>query len=154
MYQRLFELHADITKTLANRKRLEIVHLLLDRELSVSDMVEMLGLPQANLSQHLAIMRSKKIVNTRRDGNSIYYSLSDPKIAQAYQLLRDFLKEHYEVSSKDIKAIDSFSTYPLVVDPVCGMRFSVKDAAFVAERGNKRYYFCAQGCHNKFIMKG
>ena len=55
LYHRLFSLQEDVFKTIASRKRLEIIQLLKIRELSVSEMVEMLGVRQSNLSQHLSL---------------------------------------------------------------------------------------------------
>jgi len=51
------------------------------------------GISQANLSQHLAILRSKGVVSTRREGNNIYYSISNPKIIKAYDLISEVLQE-------------------------------------------------------------
>jgi DNA-binding transcriptional ArsR family regulator len=53
----------------------------------VSDLANSLGLRQSNVSKHLALMRERGLVVTRRDGASIYYSLSDPRIFQAIELL-------------------------------------------------------------------
>lgn len=65
---------------LANRRRLIILcHLLKDGELSVGDIVRRLDLTQSALSQHLALMRSAGAVTTRREGTTIYYSLTDPR---------------------------------------------------------------------------
>jgi len=68
-----FELQADTCKVLANPKRLEILHVLADGEKTVGDLVAILGVPKANVSQHLAVMRNKRIVQTRRDGVHIFY---------------------------------------------------------------------------------
>jgi DNA-binding transcriptional ArsR family regulator len=72
MYQKLFKLQEDTLKVVANQKRLEIIQLLNNRELPVNEMVEMLGIRQANLSQHLSLLREAKIVTTRRDGVVIH----------------------------------------------------------------------------------
>lgn len=90
----LYKLHASICHTLAHPKRLEIIDQLRLREMSVTELAEALGISQANLSQHLAIMRQKGIVTTRREGLSIYYRLSNPKITQACDLMRQVLLEH------------------------------------------------------------
>lgn len=88
---RLFKLQAEICKTMADVKRLMIIHELREGEISVGQLVTSLGLPQANVSQHLAILRERGIVSTRREGTSIYYSLANPKIAQACDLVREVL---------------------------------------------------------------
>src|SRR3989344_6053247 len=76
----VFSIQADLYNALANPKRLEIIHLLRHKELSVTEMVEMLGLPQSNLSQHLTILRKSNVVTTRREGKNIYYTLSHKNI--------------------------------------------------------------------------
>ena len=87
----VFELQADICQTLANPKRLQIVHLLKDGELSVSTMVKAMGIPKANASQHLALMRQKGLIISRREGTTIYYRLASPKITEACSLMREVL---------------------------------------------------------------
>ncbi|MDP1624757.1 MAG: metalloregulator ArsR/SmtB family transcription factor [bacterium] len=95
-YQHLYELHASICQTLANPKRLEIIAHLRDGEKTVTELMEAMQIGQANLSQHLSLMRQRGIVTTRREGLNIYYSLSNPKIIQACDLMREVLLEYLE----------------------------------------------------------
>jgi ArsR family transcriptional regulator len=90
---RLWEMQADMCQTLANPKRLQILNLLKDGELSVGAMVEALGVAKANLSQHLGVMRQKGILVTRREGTSIYYHLATPHIGEACKIMRLVLLE-------------------------------------------------------------
>lgn len=102
--KRIFELHARVCKTLSHAKRLEIIDLLRgDKELGVSEISKKLGVAKANASQHLAIMRQQNIVKTRRDGVTILYSLANPNILTAYDLLRKTLKEQLETDGKLLK---------------------------------------------------
>lgn len=94
--QQLYELHASICQTLANPKRLEIINHLRDREKTVTELMEAIQISQANLSQHLGLMRQKGIVTARREGLNIYYRLSNPKIIQACDLMRQVLLENLE----------------------------------------------------------
>ncbi len=96
----LYKLHASICHTLSNPKRLEIIDRLRKRELSVTELADALEISQANLSQHLAIMRQRGIVATRREGLNVFYSLSNPKIVQACDLMRQVLLEHLEAGAK------------------------------------------------------
>ncbi len=89
----LQELHARICKAIADPKRLMIINELRDRELSVGDLCEALGLTQSNASQHLAILRERGIVNSHRVGTSVYYSLRSQKVVMAVDLLREFLAD-------------------------------------------------------------
>jgi DNA-binding transcriptional ArsR family regulator len=86
-------LHSDMCKTLANAKRQQILDCLREGELPVSSVVACTGFPQANVSQHLAILRAKGIVNSRRDGTHIHYSIANPKIIQAFDLISEAMAE-------------------------------------------------------------
>jgi DNA-binding transcriptional ArsR family regulator len=89
----LFRLQAEVCKTMADVKRLMIIHELRDGEKPVGQLVSELGLPQANVSQHLAILRERGIVSTRREGTSIYYSMASPKIGQACDLVQEVIAD-------------------------------------------------------------
>lgn len=89
----LFELQSEVCKTLASAKRIEIISALKDGEKTVSELVEILGVPKANVSQHLALMRYKGILKSRREGTNIYYSVSNPKVVQACALMKEVLME-------------------------------------------------------------
>jgi ArsR family transcriptional regulator, virulence genes transcriptional regulator len=91
-----YNLHADICKTISNPNRQAILDMMRSGEITVSELVNKTGISQANLSQHLAILRSKGVVNTRRDGNNIYYSISNVKIIQAYDLISEVLQESFQ----------------------------------------------------------
>lgn len=98
--RQIYKLHASICHTLANPKRLEIIDKLRARELSVTALAEALEISQANLSQHLAIMRQRGIVTSRREGLNVFYKLSNPKIIQACDLMRQVLLEHLETAAE------------------------------------------------------
>lgn len=90
---RFFELQADICQTLANAKRLQILNLLKNGEMSVGAMVAALNIAKPNLSQHLAVMRQKGILASRREGTTIYYRLATPHIIEACHIMRQVLLE-------------------------------------------------------------
>lgn len=153
MYQKLFSFQEEVFKILANQKRLEIIQLLSGRELSVSQMVEMLGLPQANLSQHLALLRQAKVVTARRDGQTIYYQLSDKRMSDALNMIKDVLIDRHDATAEEYELLsDNKGLYPIVKDVVCGMRLSQAQAGDHAKYGGKDYYFCASGCKTKFVL--
>jgi len=89
----LYTLHAEICQTLANPKRLEILDVLRGGERSVTELVRKLSLSKANISQHLAILRLRGVVNARRQGLSVYYRVANPKIIKACMLMREVLAE-------------------------------------------------------------
>ena len=98
--RQIYKLHASICHTLANPKRLEIIDKLRARELSVTALAEALEISQANLSQHLSLMRQRGIVTSRRKGLNVFYKLSNPKIIQACDLMRQVLLEHLETAAE------------------------------------------------------
>ena len=89
----IFELHADICKTLANPARLQIIAELRDGELAAGEIARRLGVHKANVSQHLGVMRQKGILQARREGLNVYYGLTSPKVIQACELMREVLLE-------------------------------------------------------------
>ena len=105
MEKKLYEMQAELCKTLSNPKRLEILDILKEREeISVNQLAEMLEIPKANTSQHLAVLRQAGVVNTRKDGINVYYSLRSAKISEACSLTRQILLERLEdqVSLSDL----------------------------------------------------
>ncbi|MEX0649789.1 MAG: metalloregulator ArsR/SmtB family transcription factor [Candidatus Andersenbacteria bacterium] len=151
MYQEVFQLHADLLKALAQPRRLEIINLLQNQELSVTEMQEMLALPQANLSQHLQVLRKQGVVIDRRDGKQIFYRLAHKNFLKANHLLRDVLiKRHEKTPLAKVMNKEVAQLLPVVIDPVCGMRVSKKTAAASHPHKGSRFYFCARGCLNKF----
>ena len=97
-------LHSEVCKTLANPKRQEILDNLRQKNMTVNELVEKTGISQANLSQHLAIMRTKGIVTTRRKGINVYYSLSHPKIIKAFDLISEVLRDSLSTQSQTVKS--------------------------------------------------
>jgi len=88
-----YELHASVCKGLADPKRLLILDALRDGERSVSEICDLVNLPQSNVSQHLAVMRNKGLVVTRRDGQRVFYAVASPKINEALDLLLDVMRD-------------------------------------------------------------
>ena len=93
MSDRIFEMHAEICRTLGSAVRIEILSALRDGEKTVNQLAEALGLRQANVSQHLAVLRQRRVVATRKEGTNIYYKVANPKIIQACDLMRQVLLE-------------------------------------------------------------
>jgi DNA-binding transcriptional ArsR family regulator len=84
-------IQASLLRTLASVHRLRIVHLLGDGRLEVLELARSLALPQATVSQHLAVMRGVGLVTAIRDGRSVRYELTDPEIRVACDLMRNVL---------------------------------------------------------------
>jgi DNA-binding transcriptional ArsR family regulator len=89
----IYELQAEISKTLAHPLRIAILHYLRDGEKTVNDLTQTLGASQSNISQHLALLRQRHIVKTRKEGSTVYYRVASPKISQACDMVREVLLE-------------------------------------------------------------
>jgi len=146
MHQKIIALEEETFKVLANHKRLEILQLLKHQSLNVNEMVQMLGLSQPNLSQHLTLLRHYGLVKVKRQGQKAYYSLADNKITKAVEMIYQFLQNQHGFS-------DDFPAkllFPIVKDAVCGMRLSASEAFDKTDYHGQTYYFCASGCQTKF----
>ena len=99
----IFRLHAEFCQTLSDANRLLIISELSKGEASVNQLVSRLDLRQSNVSKHLAIMRERGLVVTRRDGATIYYRLSDRRVFEAIRLLmeaqRDLIEKKHALSN-------------------------------------------------------
>ena len=76
-------------KAMSHPLRLKILCVLGDREVSVQDIVESVGTSQSNISQHLAILRDKGVLRTRKDANRVYYRVGDTRTLQLISMMRD-----------------------------------------------------------------
>jgi DNA-binding transcriptional ArsR family regulator len=101
----LYEMQAEICKTLTNPKRIEILNTLKTEEKTVTELVEALGASKANVSQHLAVMRHKGILSTRREGVNIYYRVSNPKVIDACTLMKEVLFEQHTAKKKVVTGL-------------------------------------------------
>jgi DNA-binding transcriptional ArsR family regulator len=85
-------LQADVLKTLANPRRLQILHRLAEGPCEVGRLAADLDLSQPNVSQHLAVLRSVGIIEATRDGREVRYRLADPDVMIACGLMRRVLE--------------------------------------------------------------
>ncbi len=88
-----FEALADLFKIFSNTTRLQILHSLVDGEKSVSDICEDVGMQQSAISHQLSILKTSRLVKTRRDGKSIYYSLLDSHVLTIIKQGLDHVRE-------------------------------------------------------------
>jgi ArsR family transcriptional regulator, virulence genes transcriptional regulator len=109
----IFRLQADICKIFANDKRLEIINLLKDKEISNQEIMRETGLSKVNISQHINVLKSKGVIVSRREGQQLFYSIANPKIIQACTLMREVLVEQHKAREKEVsrmvKAFDDVS---------------------------------------------
>jgi DNA-binding transcriptional ArsR family regulator len=98
MQNALRRFKADIFQALAHPTRIAIMELLSQGELSAGALIEKLDMEQANISQHLAVLRAKQLVVTRRAGNQVFYSIRDPLISKVLHLMRRYFHAHLKES--------------------------------------------------------
>ena len=91
-----FERQAQICKAFANPVRLKIIDQVSRGECSAAELQETLGISKANLSQHIAVLKSVGVISSRRDGKQLFYSLAIPEVKQACQLVRKVLYAQLE----------------------------------------------------------
>jgi len=90
MSDALRQFKSEIFQGLANPTRIAIVEFLRDGELSAGKLIEKLGIEQANASQHLSVLRAKRIVVGRKVGNQVYYSIRDRALIEVLDILRRY----------------------------------------------------------------
>ena len=93
--QEIIELHSGICSALADPKRILILYTLEKGPHNVTELSEELGLPQPTTSRHLKVLRERDLVNAERSGTTVIYTLADPKLMQALNLLMEVLRGIY-----------------------------------------------------------
>jgi DNA-binding transcriptional ArsR family regulator len=86
----LRQFKSEIFQALANPTRIAIVEALRDGEMSAGKLIETLGIEQANASQHLAVLRAKMVVVSRKAGNQVFYSIRDHALIEVLDILRRY----------------------------------------------------------------
>ncbi|MQY16622.1 hypothetical protein SRB5_68240 [Streptomyces sp. RB5] len=87
----LYQLKAEFFKTLGHPVRIRVLELLSRREHAVSEMLPEIGVEPAHLSQQLAVLRRANLVVTRREGSTVYYSLTSPEVSELLTIARSIL---------------------------------------------------------------
>lgn len=102
----LRQFKASIFQALAHPTRIAIVEALRDGELAAGAIIERLGLEQANASQHLSTLRTKQVVNSRKEGNQVFYSVRDPLLIEVLDIMRRYFQAHVEEAISMLQEID------------------------------------------------
>jgi ArsR family transcriptional regulator len=105
--ERLFQIHAEYCSVLANAKRLMIMDCLRTRgEMSVGEIAEAIEAPLSTVSQHLKALKSKYIVVSRKEGQTVYYRPTDERLMQACVIIREVLIEGMKKRGELAYALD------------------------------------------------
>ncbi len=111
----LFAMHADMCQALANQYRLAIMYALKDGEKCVGDIGVEVGISVQNVSQHLRILKERLLVRSRKEGQTVYYSVTNPKFVQACALIREALIEQHRAAGERLEAagaLEALSAMP------------------------------------------
>ena len=104
---RLYEQFARVGKALAHQHRIELIDLLAQTERSVEDLASELGLPVANVSQHLQVLRMAQMVEIRREGSRKFYRVADGKAFEIWRAIRTFGEERLAEVDRVVKSFFS-----------------------------------------------
>src|ERR1700722_18663881 len=105
MQDALRRFKAEIFQGLGHPTCIAIVELLREGGVSARSIFERVGLEQANLSQHLGVLRSKQIVVSRKEGNQVFYSIRDPALSEVLDIMRRYFKSHIARARKRLTEI-------------------------------------------------
>ena len=103
--QSIFEIQAQLCKTMSNAIRLEIVHILRSEPHRVSEIARLMDCPQGTVSRHLSVLRKGNIVTSQRSGQEIVYQITNPKIINICDLMREVLADEAARQSRLIDEI-------------------------------------------------
>ncbi len=99
----IYKKQAEICKTLANGRRLKIIHILKKGEHGAGELLKKMDISKSNLSQHMSVLVKNSVVVSRRSGKRVYYKIRDRRIIKACQLMREVLLKNLERENKILK---------------------------------------------------
>ena len=91
MEDQIYTYHADMCKVFSHPKRLEVINVLRDGEMTVTELTQKLGLTIGNLSQHLSMMKERRILISRKEGNQVFYRITNSKLIPCFDMMREML---------------------------------------------------------------
>lgn len=105
----IYQLKADFFKTLGHPARIRILEVLRDGEASVGELIPQVGLEPSHLSQQLGVLRRAGVVQSRKEGASVHYTVTDPRIFELLEVARSILSASLKETSSllgELEAID------------------------------------------------
>lgn len=111
MSRPLYQAKAEFFKTLGHPARIRVLELLAERERAVGEMLPEVGVEATNLSQHLAVLRRAGLVTFRREGSTVFYSLTSPQVAELLAVARRILTE---VLAGQVELLADLQTVPAI----------------------------------------
>jgi ArsR family transcriptional regulator, virulence genes transcriptional regulator len=102
----VYRMHAELCKALANEHRQAILHALGDGEKCVGDLAAEIGISVHNVSQHLRVLKERRLVASRKEGQTVYYRVTNQKFIQACALIRQALVEEHLAQGESLHAAE------------------------------------------------
>jgi len=102
--ERIYVYHAEMCQVFSHPKRLEVINVLRDGEMTVTELSQKLGLSLGNLSQHLSMMKERHVLLSRKEGNMVYYRIANPKLIRCFDMMREMLFEQIRQDAALIEA--------------------------------------------------
>lgn len=116
MTRPIYQVKADFFKTLGHPARIRVLELLRDGERSVADMMPLVGLEQSHLSQQLGVLRRGGIVESRKDGTTVLYSVTDPRLFHLLETAKEILATSLSEYRDLLEDLDNLSFQALSDD--------------------------------------
>ena len=102
----IYRMHAELCKALANEHRQALLHAIGDGEKCVGDLAAEIGISVHNVSQHLRVLKERRLVASRKEGQTVYYHVTNMKFIQACALIREALVEQHLAQGESLQAAE------------------------------------------------
>ena len=104
----LFRMHAELCKAMANEHRQAILHAICSDEKCVGEPAAEIGIPVHNVSQHLRVLKERRLVASRKEGQTVYYRVTNHKFIEACALMRQALIEQHQEQGESLQAAELY----------------------------------------------
>ena len=104
--QPVYRIHAELCKALANEHRQALLHAIGSGEKCVGDLAAEIGISVHNVSQHLRVLKERQLVESRKEGQTVFYRVTNMKFIQACALIREALVEQHLAQSESLQAAE------------------------------------------------
>lgn len=108
----LYRMHAELCKALANEHRQALLHAIGDGEKCVGDLAAEIGISVHNVSQHLRVLKERKLVASRKEAQTVYYHVTNMKFIEACTLIRQALVEQHMEQGESLHAAEFLEAQP------------------------------------------
>ena len=108
----VYRMHAELCKALANEHRQALLHAIADGEKCVGDLAAEIGISVHTVSQHLRVLKERRLVASRKEGQTVYYRVTNQKFIQACALIHEALVEQHLAQGESLQAAEFFDAAP------------------------------------------